>query len=271
MSEVGTNPSGNPTGDPGSGAEPQGNWYDGFSDANKGVVQDRQWSGPEALVESYVNLEKLTGVGPDRLLKLPKSGAAPEEWNPVWERLGRPGTPEGYEFSKDNRDPALLEWAGKAFHKHGLPKSAAEGLLKDYEEFTQQMLDSEEARYSEGVVQQANGLKKEWGAAFDQNVSLAKSAAAKLGMDAYKVDALERILGFDGVMKMFHDIGSRTGESDFVTGGPTPLGVMTPAAAKARISALQGDPDFGRRYIAGDSSARAEMDKLHKWAYPEEV
>jgi len=255
----------------GTDPAPQGNWYDGFSEGNKNLVMDRQWTGPEALVESYANLEKLTGVGPDRLLKLPKSDAPPEEWNGVWSKLGKPDSPEGYGFkAEEGQNAELIEWASKTFHELDLPKSAAEKLLAKYGELEKQQIEAEEARYAENLSTQANSLKKEWGAAFQQNVGLAKSAAAKLGMDEHKINALERVLGFDGVMKMFHDIGSRTGESDFVTGGGSPTGMMTPAAAKARISSLQGDPDFAKRYISGDSSARSEMEKLHKMAYPEE-
>lgn len=71
-------------------------------------------------------------------------------------------------------------------------------------------------------------------------------------------------------MTMLHDIGSRLGEDKLVTGtADTGFGVMTPAQAQGKIAQLRGDADFVRRYTSGDVKAREEMERLHRFAYPE--
>jgi hypothetical protein len=115
-------------------------------------------------------------------------------------------------------------------------------------------------------------LRKEWGAAHDQNVEIARNAARKLGFTPEAVDALEKTMGYDGVMKFMHGLGSKLGEANFVSSGETQgfNGAMTPAAAKNRIQQLRGDPEFTRRYVAGGATERAEMERLHRMAYHDE-
>lgn len=246
-------------------------WYDGFSDEIKGYVETKGWKDPEASIESYRNLEKLVGAPPDQVLRLPKSDADPKEWDSVWNRLGRPAEAKGYEFDESlNLDDSLVEWAQEVFHKNNVPQDAANGILKAYNEIEQIAMQREEEAYTAQVSQEAAQLKKDWGAAFDQNAAQAKAAATQLGMDEQTVDALERVLGFKKTMEFFQGIGSRTGESDFVTpGSSNATGMMTPSAAKSRIAALRADKSFVARYTAHEAGALEEMKRLHEWAYPE--
>lgn len=117
----------------------------------------------------------------------------------------------------------------------------------------------------QAVAQQAEALKKEWGMAHDQNIQLAKVTAGKLGLSETQVDAMEKALGFDGVMKLILQLGQ--GEDSFV-GGSTPSGPLTPGQAQARITALKGDEEWSLKYLNGNADAMAEMDRLMKMAYP---
>lgn len=257
---------------PAAPAAPEAPWFGNVSEDLKGYIENKQWSGPEDVITGYRNLEKLTGVPADRMLKLPGEGAEQAEWDSVWSRLGRPDKPEGYGFeAKEGQDAALLEWAQTAFHELGLPKATAAALMQKYEELGTSILQNEETAYQERTAKEATDLKKEWGAAFEQNAGVAKSAAVRLGIDGATIDKLERVLGFSGTMKLFHDIGSRTGEGDFVGSGSggNHTGIMTPSAARNRIAALRNDPAFVQRYTSHETGAMEEMKRLHEWAYPE--
>jgi len=249
----------------------EGPWYDGMSDELKGYVENKGWKDSSATVESYRNLEKLVGAPEDQILKLPQGDAPPEEWGKVWDKLGRPEEAKGYEFETEaGANEGMVDWAREAFHELGLPKGMGEGLMAKYTEFENAQMTAEEERYTAQTAKEANELKTEWGAAFEQNAGLAKAAAVKLGIDGPTVDKLERVLGFSGVLKLFHNIGSRTGESEFISSGSgTQTGVMTPSAAKARIGALRADSAFVQRYTANETGAIEEMKRLHEWAYPE--
>jgi hypothetical protein len=77
-------------------------------------------------------------------------------------------------------------------------------------------------------------------------------------------------MGFAKVMELFHNLGSKMGESDFVSNGSNAgFGALSPEAARSKIAELKADKEWTNRYLSGDRAAREEMSKLHKWAYPE--
>jgi hypothetical protein len=246
-------------------------WFDGFDEDLKGYVQNKGWKDPAAVVDSYRNAEKLLGVPADQVVKLPKADAPPEAWNEVWAKLGRPEDPSGYGLKPaEGADPSFTEWASKTFHELGMPKGMAEQLAAKYDEFgaamQQQMQEAQQARANE----EAAALKLKWGAAHEQNTRLASQAAQNLGIDAETIDALEAGMGFAKTMELFHTLGTKMGESDFVgSGDQGGFGVLSPEQARSKIAELKADKEWTNRYLSGDRAARDEMSKLHRWAYPE--
>jgi len=244
-------------------------WYSTFDPGLQGVVSAKQWAGPEDVVRSYTNLEKLVGYPPDRVVKLPGGDAKPEEWGPVWDQLGRPKTPDGYEMPKgDGVDEDFTAWARGAFHEAGVPAGMASKLAQSY----QDMVKGAEAKLladrDAAVAAQAAQLKTEWGAAHDQNIGQAQRAVRGLGVQGETIDALEQVMGYAGVMRFFHGISEKIGEGAFLGGGGGNPSVLTPTAALARITALKNDAGFVQRYTAGDVLAKEEMARLHAQAYP---
>lgn len=246
-------------------------WTSGLTPELKGVVELKGWKDPASLVDSYRNLEKLTG-DPSSLVKLPGKDAKPEDWAPVYEKLGRPKDPAGYEIkAPDGGDPKMAEWAANAFHKHGLSKAQAQALLADWNGMaTESQKAQEMARSSANEIENGK-LKLEWGAAFDKQIEVAKRAAVGLGVDAATIDALEASMGFAKTMKFFNALGSKMGEAEFVGGDGKGAfnGTMTPGAAQARMAELRADKGWGSKFLAGDVAARGEWERLHKLAYPE--
>jgi hypothetical protein len=246
-------------------------WSAGLSEEFKGYVQNKQWKEPAHVVESYRNLENLLGKQ-EHIVKIPENDD-PVEWSKVHERLGRPATAKDYKFDipKDIGDEKFGEWAKGTFHELGISQKQAEKLVGKWNDYVRSSLNSQNEVYNADIAKQEVAIKKEWGAAYDQNVNIAKSAAHKFGMDAEKITKLESALGFAETVKLFHTIGSKLGEGSFVQGSGgsgNGFGVLSPAQARDRITALKSDPDFTKRYLSGDVSARDEMDRLHGFAYP---
>lgn len=271
--EAGSPASGAPVGDNGAGNAPTP-WYqsEGFNEETSAFAANKGWEGPAAAVESYRNLEKLTGAPPESIIKLPGPDATPEQQMEVWNRLGRPEDPSGYELpTGEGMDEGFQAWAKETFHELGIPKAMAEKLAAKYDEYAANAGQGALEAHAAETEAQAAQLKKDWGAAHEQNVNKARQAAQGLGVDPADIDGLERQWGFAKTMQFFHSIGEKIGEGSFHTGGSEGgFGVMTPAAAKGRIEALRKDSAFIRRYTAGDLAAKEEMAKLHRWAYPEE-
>lgn len=242
-------------------------WTTGLNDDLKGYVQNKGFKDPGMALESYRNLEKLLGAPKERLLRLPEKDDAPE-WGEVYGRLGRPEKAEDY---KIQGDPDFVKWAQGTFHESGLSAKQAQALTEKYNKYVEGLQTQQQQNYEAKIQQEDAALKKEWGAAFDQNVNLAKSAAKTLGISGEQIDALEKAMGFAGVMKFMHGLGAKVGEDAFVSGGnkSSGFGALTPEAAMNRLTALKNDPTFVSKYIAGDAQARAEMEKLHRYAYPE--
>lgn len=238
-----------------------------------GYVQTKGWKNPVGVIESYRNLEKLTGVPPEQIIKLPK-GDTPEEWGPVWDRLGRPKDAKGYEIPtpKEGADEKFVEWAKTTFHEVGLPARLAKSLAEKWNAYTQTQTAQAKESYETTIAAETQALKKEWGADHEKNITSARRAAKEFGLDANAIDRLESALGFAGLMKLMHKIGSKLGTDDSFIGADTKnpgFNGMSASAAKAQIDALKADKAFSAKYIAGDVEAREKMTRLHQIAYPD--
>ncbi len=247
-------------------------WTDAFDADTKDYITQKGFQDPKAVLESYRNLEKLRGVPQERLLKLPEASDAPE-WNDVYTKLGKPATPEGYGLKpQDPNNTGFTDWAKDAFHKLNLTTAQGQELVKAYDAFNETQAVESKAQYSARVQEQTTALKKEWGAAFNQNVSRAQAAYRQLGVPDAAIDSLEKSIGFDGVMKLFGELGAKVGEHTYVEGsGDRSFGegaILSPAQANARIKALKQDGEWSARYLKGEVKARAEMERLMKMSNP---
>lgn len=270
---------GAPNPNPGAGGAPASAWHE-----NPAFDQDtRAWLGTKGfdklgadaalpeITKSFRNVEKLLGVPSEQIIRMPKDDT-PEAWAPIYDKLGRPTDAKGYDIPvPEGQDTAYADWARGTFHELGLSSKQAKGLTEKWNAFVAEKTQAAQTEYQNGVAADTASLKKEWGAAHEKNLQIAKGAAREFGLDGKVIDALERSMGFAGVMKFMHAIGAKLGEDKFVgSGKPGGFGdVMTPEAAQAQIRALRGDPGFTARYVAGDVAAKAEMERLHKYAYPE--
>lgn len=265
-----TPPASAPAATPAAPAAAPNDWTSGFNDDMRGYIQNKGFKDAGAAIESYRNLEKLMGAPQERILKLPEKTDDPA-WNDIYGRLGRPTDPKEYKFAipegmKENT--AFTDWARKTFHETGLSSSQAEKIVSKHSEFLQATAKAQQEAFNTEMQTQATALKKEWGAAYDQNVQVAKRAALGLGLDGATIDKLEMAMGHQKTIKMLHDLGSKMGEDAFVI-GKSGGSALTPEAAQNRINALRADPGFTKNYLAGDVSAREEMARLHQMAYPE--
>lgn len=248
-------------------------WLSGADDLTVGYVQNKGWTEPAQVLDGYRNLEKVMGA--DRLgrtVVMPKPDAPPAEMEAYFNKLGRPSDPSGYKFElPSDADPKFASGAAAEFHRLGVPKDMAEGIVKWNND---QVAAAQEAAKQEHLQKfQADdaALHTKWGLAFSQEMERARAAARGLGVTEEQVNAMELNLGHMATMEFFRNIGLKIGEPDFVSGdGKASFGgAMTSQQALAKIAALRQDKDFVARYQKKDAAAVAEMGSLHKFAYPE--
>lgn len=255
-----------------------GAWKAGFNDDLKGYIDNKGFKSPADVAEAYRNFEKLQGVPQDRILKLTdkmrdEAGALTPEARAIWERLGAPKESKGYELAipKEGGDPKLAEHFKETFFKMGVPKEMAEGIVNEWNGFQAQAVEAQKQQAAQVFKDSDAKLRSEWGAAYEQNTNIAKEAVRNLGLDAKKIDALAMVLGHDGAMKLFADLGKATGEGKFHSSPGGNNGPLEPAQARAKLEALKQDKSWVSKYVSGDVEARAQMESLQKQINPGQI
>lgn len=249
----------------------------GLDEAKLTTVTAKGWRGPADLVDSYVNLEKFHGVPPDQLLKLPRADADPKDWDPVFEKLGRPKEAKEYDIDlpKEGLDEKFVEFSKSMFHEAGLTNKQAKALSAKWngyaaEAMKAQAIAAENAKTERTTAANAElaKLQAEWGPAYKANEALVDTAAEKFGMNKDQLLALREAMGPAAAMKFMHAIGSKLGvESPYVGGqGPTSF-TMTKEQAQAKIAELKANPAWVAKFAKGDVDVRAESKRLHQIAF----
>ncbi len=248
------------------------NWVDTLPDPVKGFALNKGWDKPEKSVQSYIELEKMIGADKaGRTVVLPGDKATPEEVAAFRSKLGVPAEAKDYEITLPDGfpDPEFGNLASGLLLKHGVPKSAAQGLMTD---FMAQVQAGETARLAEETKRfsgEMAELKTEMGADFDKKMELGKRAFAKAGMPTEVMDLIEDALhdkgkpGTAAMLKFAANLGEMLGEGRFVDadGGGSGFG-ETLAHLNAKRLALYSDPAWAARFHANDAGARTEAKAL---------
>lgn len=249
----------------GIGGEPQEaqDWRESLpedirSDPSLGPIKDLA-----GLARSYVNAQKLIGR---EKIPMPKDETDPM-WEDVYRRLGRPDTPDAYEFTRPEGLPDYDEAAEKAFreqaHKLGLSAKQARGLFDWYHSVAGEKFQGMAKAREEWV----SALKAEWGPSFSENVEAARRALRFHG-DEGVMQVLESTgLGdHPAIVKMMAKIGKGLKEDGLRGTAGASMGADD---AKRRINAILADRNhpYHDRYKPGHNEAVAEMLRLHEAAY----
>lgn len=247
-------------------------WLKGADELKVGYVQNKGWSDPSAVVDSYMNLEKMMGADKaGRTVVMPGEKAEAAELDAFYAKLGRPTEAKDYKVDvPQGSPPEYADGFRSKAHELGLTSKQVEGLAAWNNEFAGTLSASQQNQSVEQFNRDVTAVRQEWGAAHDQNLVVARNAAAALGWDATKIDKVSGALGHKATMDMLYQIGSKTGESDFVTGTGTSFGgAKTPAQAKAEIQALRSDKGFMTKWMNKDAESLAKWSQLHQYAFPE--
>lgn len=275
--DTGSAPAGNP-------AAPAPAWYapegiDPNTSTQLGeLVKAKGWKGPADALLSYQNLEKVFGADKaGRTILAPKSDDDADGWSAVYNRLGRPESPDKYGLPvPEGDDGSFATAAAPVLHELGLTTRQAKGLAEWWNKASAARVEAEGESFSKASEAEYAALRGEWGAAASQNEELAKRAVLKFskeaGLDEGSFDAMERAIGTAKVMKLFHAIGAQFREADFVASDAPSSGALNPSQAKNKVASMFADKEFMARYMHQDQrirqSAIEEMMNLNRMANP---
>jgi len=133
------------------------------------------------LAKSFVNAQSM--IGRDKIA-IPSQHSSPEDWDQVYEKLGRPEGPDNYEMElPENSNEDLVGWYRNTAHELGLNNAQAQMLANKYNEFASAQLEANTPDVVALQNEQAGILKKEYGAKFDENMSLGNSIVTEFGQE----------------------------------------------------------------------------------------
>lgn len=262
---TGGNPGGQPAGQDG------GNWAAGIAPDLAPVVQAKGWKTAGDAVKSYVELEKM--IGQNRIA-VPGKDAKPEEWDAVWNALGRPETADKYSFKRPDNlaayDEDFAKWFRGAAHKAGVPDRVASALHDQYVGWFAEMMAKDVAAVNAAKAEGMKALETEWGPQFEPRKAMALEAV-RATRNEKLVEWFDKSgLGDDpNMIRLMAFFGEKMGESTIKGTGAG--GALSPEAAKAEIAKIQGDPKhaYHDRDNPEHKLAVERMTVLHKLAYPE--
>ncbi len=244
------------------------------------LVKTKGWKHPAEALLSYQNLESVFGADKaGRTILAPKGDDDAEGWNAVYQRLGRPDTPDAYELPvPEGDDGSFLKVAAPWLHEIGLSKRQAQALASKWNAYAGDVAKQQETATAAKFDADLAGLKTEWGAAHDQRMELARRAFAQFGKEAgLDEGAWDQIAGAVGaapLLKLWSAVGSKFAEGSFVSGDGGGSGFKrTPAEAQSEITKKFSDTEFMARYTNSDAKIRQaaidEMMALQRAAHPE--
>jgi len=191
----------------------------------------------EDLLKSYLHAQKL--VGADKI-PVPNKHATDDDWKEVFKRLGAPEKPEDYKYNIDQLDQTQVAEFNKTAHQLGLLPKQAEGLIKFYNELSNNQASSLEQRAADAQLKTETDLKKEFGPQYSKRLDQAK----RLAVGTLGEEFLENTILQDGsrlgdninIIKAFSNLADKLSEDEIIKGDTS--GYMTAKEIEKEINEL---------------------------------
>ena len=240
-------------------------WREALPQELRGEKSLASFKDVGTLAKSYVEAQKLVGGS----IRIPGADAKPEEWGAVYDKLGRPSKPEGYEFKvPESLEPefsdSLRGGFAKVLHDNGVSAKAAQAILDWY---GASYADAAASLHSAAQATEAE-LRLKWAGAYEKHMGLAKRTVKEMGGEELQVYLEQTGLGnHPALIRTFAKIGALLAEDGVIANfdGEVP----SEQDAKTKIATIMNDKDhpYHDRRKAGHREAVEEMMKLHDLAY----
>ena len=163
-------------------------WKEAISEEFRNDPNIEKFTEIDALAKSYINATQM--IGKDKVA-VPNKNSTEDQWNEVYDKLGRPESAEKYSLNAKSEVVPIDENAIKQFaenaHQLGLNNKQAQGILEFYKNNMEGMAQQAKVDTETAQVQSEQQLRQEWGREFDTNVKKA-GALAKANMNPEILD-----------------------------------------------------------------------------------
>jgi len=195
-------------------------WKEAISQEYRSNPNIEKFTELDALAKSYINAVSM--IGTDKI-PLPGKSATDEQWNEVYNKLGRPESADKYTLQFKSDVAPIDENAIKGFaqnaHKLGLNNKQAQGILEFYKSTLEGSAKEMSVNMEVAQSEAANALRSEWGRAYDENLRKA-SAVAKSYLEPELLDTQlrdgSRLGDNPKIIKAFANIANLLSEDKIV-------------------------------------------------------
>ena len=196
-------------------------WKEAISEDLRNDPNISKFTELEALAKSYVNATRM--IGQDKVA-VPNNNSTEDQWNEVYNKLGRPESPDKYQLEVKSDVVPLDESAIKSFaenaHQLGLNNKQAQGILEFYKNSMEGSAQQNQVDMETAQANAEQELRKEWGRAYEDNIKKA-GAVAKANMDANILDMQlkdgTRLGDHPAIIKGFANIANLMSEDKLVS------------------------------------------------------
>ena len=218
-------------------------WKSSISEEYRSNPNIEKFTEIDALAKSYINAVSM--IGTDKI-PLPGKTATDEQWNEVYNKLGRPESADKYQLELKTDVAPIDENAIKGFaenaHKLGLNNKQAQGILEFYKSTLEQSAKEQNVTMESAQANAANELRKEWGRSYDENLqraaSIAKNYLEPELLDTQLRDGT-RLGDNPKIIKAFADIAKVMSEDKIL--GAESTSINQPRDVEKEISELTSD------------------------------
>lgn len=202
------------------------------------------------------------------MVRVPGEKATPEDVQKFRKAIGVPDKPEEYraDLGRDitDADRPVLDAVARIMHQHGVPAQAYTAVSRAVTELAIAQQNELERVAVKARDDNAAALKKEWGADYAANLTLAQRALKAFGGE--EIEALlntavngAKLGDNPALIKAFGNIGRRMGEGEFIGA----VGVGERASIQERIDRiLRDNPPGTEKYKALD--VQRELSELYE-------
>lgn len=153
-------------------------WKEAISQEYRSNPNIEKFTELDALAKSYINAVSM--IGTDKI-PLPGKSATDEQWNEVYNKLGRPESADKYtlEFKTDVApvDENVIKGFAQNAYKLGLNNKQAQGILEFYKSTLEGSAKEMSVNMESAQASAANTLRSEWGKSYDENLRRASNVA----------------------------------------------------------------------------------------------
>jgi hypothetical protein len=251
----------------GSPAEGLPQWLSGIEGLDSEYSGDTSLKAIQdipSLVKSYVHAQRKMGA--DKTV-IPNQNSTNEEWMQFYGKLGLPTEFDKYDIQMGEesivKEDFFNAFKQEAYDNKMLPDQAQK-MFDFFSNRTKNAVDEQQASQQEESANRLNGLKEEWGDAFDQNVFKAKAAVNEFGGEDLKAYLNESGLGNDpNLIKAFAKIGDSFLKEDNFSEAGKPAYAMSPSEAMEKANGIMGDLN-GPYYNSMHPDHRRIVDEVSK-------